>query len=298
MIIIDETNNQYGSLKVIKRDQKKTGRKYWICKCQKCNKEFSISGTDLRTGRKTDCPDCHDPKKEERQKNINKRFGKLTVIDFAYTATDRHLVWKCRCDCGREENIKGSLLISGKKTCCTECNKKNRKIQYIDETGNQYGRLTVLEYDNNKSQSTAWWKCKCKCGNIISVPGIKLRAGRTQSCGCMKSYGEEKIIQILQDNNILFKTQITFPDCKDINLLKFDFGIYDKNNKLQYLIEYDGKQHFQSGTGWNTEENFEKIKRRDKIKNNYCKQNNIPLIRIPYTKYDTLNISDLLYKGE
>lgn len=124
--------------------------------------------------------------------------------------------------------------------------------------------------------------------------GSRLRSpDGTQSCGCIKSKGELKIIEILTKNNIPFKTQIKFDDCKDKDYLRFDFGIYNNQNKLLYLIEYDGIQHFDSRYIWKDIQEFYNTKRRDNIKNEWCKKHNIPLIRIPYTKYETLNLSDL-----
>lgn len=54
----------------------------------------------------------------------------------------------------------------------------------IDETGNRYGRLTVLSLAHKKRQ-TAHWKCQCDCGKIVVVAGYSLRSGKTQSCGCL-----------------------------------------------------------------------------------------------------------------
>ena len=54
----------------------------------------------------------------------------------------------------------------------------------IDETGNTYGYLKVLERAKNDSSGRAQWKCECKCGNIIEVKGTSLRMGITKSCGC------------------------------------------------------------------------------------------------------------------
>ena len=66
----------------------------------------------------------------------------------------------------------------------------------------------------------------------------------------------------------------------------------------EYLIEYDGEQHFTyKEEGWNTKINFEETQFRDNYKNQWSKDNNIPLIRIPYTKLSTLTIEDLLFKG-
>ena len=83
--------------------------------------------------------------------------------------------------------------------------------------------------------------------------------------------------------NIPFNYQYRF---NDFQIKEFDFYV---NN--QYIIEYDGIQHFQykNNNGWNNKENFEKTRERDLIKNKYCFDNNIPLIRIPYNAEYTIN---------
>ena len=53
-----------------------------------------------------------------------------------------------------------------------------------DETGNRYGRLTVLERASNANNGQAQWLCKCDCGNECVVTGSNLRRGRQVSCGC------------------------------------------------------------------------------------------------------------------
>ena len=91
----------------------------------------------------------------------------------------------------------------------------------------------------------------------------------------------EKIMQILKDNNIKYILEKTFDTCinpKTNKKLRFDFYIEDK-----YLLEYDGEQHFKISFH-NTEEDLNNIQERDNIKNNWCKNNNIPLIRIPYCR--------------
>lgn len=54
----------------------------------------------------------------------------------------------------------------------------------INEIGNVYGYLTVIERAPNNKDGRAMWKCKCKCGNEVIVLGKHLRSGNTQSCGC------------------------------------------------------------------------------------------------------------------
>ena len=82
----------------------------------------------------------------------------------------------------------------------------------------------------------------------------------------------------------------TFNDCynPETNVrLRFDFYLPDYN----CCIEYDGIQHFE---GWsNSLLNLRDNKYRDNIKEEYCKNNNIRLIRIPYTDFDKISISYL-----
>lgn len=94
-------------------------------------------------------------------------------------------------------------------------------------------------------------KCKCDCGRISYVTRKNLTSGHTQSCGCLCSKGEAKIRQLLNDNQITYATEYRF---KDLPNRRFDFAIFNKNNELVELIEYDGKQHFTSDTTWYKDE--------------------------------------------
>ena len=55
---------------------------------------------------------------------------------------------------------------------------------FIDETGKQYGELTVLYRAENTKNGRAMWHCRCSCGNELDVLGKNLRNGNTKSCGC------------------------------------------------------------------------------------------------------------------
>lgn len=102
---------------------------------------------------------------------------------------------------------------------------------------------------------------------------------------------------MLTENNFSFKPEVSFEDCLTElgRKMYFDFGVYN-GETLQYLIEYDGEQHFYYSDGdktWNTKENFERTQKRDEIKNTWCKEHNIPLIRIPYTDVKSISVEDL-----
>lgn len=174
--------------------------------------------------------------------------------------------------------------------------KDGREIfKVVDKTGRKYGRLTVLhrDFEKEKTCKGVYWRCLCDCGNYTSVASHNLREGQfgTQSCGkCRSSHGQNKIRDILKENNINFIEEYRFPDCKNIRPLPFDFFLPDYN----CCIEFDGEQHYKSTGGWNSEEHVEKVKNNDEIKNQYCKDNNITLIRIPYFDYDNIQLSNLL----
>lgn len=104
-----------------------------------------------------------------------------------------------------------------------------------------------------------------------------------------QSIGEKTISFLLENNNIFFETEKTFSTCRFVGLLRFDFYI---NNS--FLVEFDGEQHFKPVSIFGGEEQFKIQQERDTYKNQWCRENNIPLIRIPYWKLDTLCIEDLM----
>ena len=60
-------------------------------------------------------------------------------------------------------------------------------MKAIDETGNRYGRLTVLGRMANDVRGNAMWLCRCGCGNEIVIRSDSLRGGSTRSCGCLRN---------------------------------------------------------------------------------------------------------------
>lgn len=230
----------------------------------------------------------------------NQHFGRLVAL---YKTDKRDssgsIFWHCKCDCGGSKDVRSSELKRGSVTSCG-CKTRERATQFclkrkIDLTGRRFGKLVVLEDSGERNHEAIMWLCKCDCGTIKKVNGTALKSEKIVSCGCIKSRGEEKISNILKENNIQFTKQKTFdnflfPDTKKHGY--FDFYVDNK-----YLIEYDGIQHFnfrENGKTWNNEENFIKTVERDTFKNQWCKDNNIPLIRIPYTHLNDLCIEDLL----
>ena len=156
-----------------------------------------------------------------------------------------------------------------------------------DLTNQRFGKLIAISPTNERKWGSVVWECKCDCGNKCKVTSHELTNGNTQSCGCINSKGEQKIINLLQENQISYQKEKNF---SELPLLRFDFYVENK-----YIIEFDGIQHFQTKNSyWDTEEHLQKTQNNDKLKNQWCKENNIPLIRIPYTHLKELSIKDLL----
>lgn len=124
--------------------------------------------------------------------------------------------------------------------------------------------LKVLNRSGSDTEGVALWNCLCKhCGKTFITRGASIRAGYTNSCGCVHSWNEQEITKLLLDNNIEFATQYTFPDLKGTNggFLRFDFAIFN-NGKLSHLIEYNGQQHYKQVEGrWS--EGFEQLQIHD-----------------------------------
>ena len=222
----------------------------------------------------------------------NIRFGNLVAIkNTGKRDKGRNLIWLCQCDCGNTCEVSGNNLRTGHTKSCgclkqVKCAEIGKKQQVISEIGNTYNKLTVIEYDGIKDHN-AYWKCKCECGNEIIVSGNHLRSGHTKSCGCLKSAGEEKINKILSESGINYSAQYTV--FINSSYMRFDYAIFDNANKLLRFIEFDGEQHFNPQSNW-----YNNTHKNDLLKNQYCIDNNIPLIRIPYWEINNLDLNLIL----
>lgn len=150
----------------------------------------------------------------------------------------------------------------------------------------------------NKEDYSRWdlknLRVTCReCGEVYttSYGSFSHSNGRQvcPKCASTISTGELKIKNYLESNNIEFEMQYRFQDCKNILALPFDFYL----PKINVCIEYDGEGHYipiQRGISLEEAEIvLSGIKYRDNIKTEYCQNNNIKLIRIPYWDYENIN---------
>jgi very-short-patch-repair endonuclease len=177
---------------------------------------------------------------------------------------------------------------------CLLCKRENKRtpqnefIKQVNIIHNFKYDYSKVIYKNNRT------KIVIICpehGEFQQTPDSHL----TQKSGCPKcqeSKGEKAVRIWLRDNNFKFEEQKTYIDLyhKDKSkLLRFDFYLPDYN----LLIEFDGTQHYCPSYPKNNKEKaitlFETVKQRDEIKNQYCINNKIKLLRIPYWKIKSVD---------
>ncbi|MCK9544923.1 MAG: DUF2726 domain-containing protein [Novosphingobium sp.] len=160
---------------------------------------------------------------------------------------------------------------------------------FLDLCCKKYGDLydySLIKYERSNKNI----KIICKKHGIFEKTPNKFLSGQgCQKCSRSMSYGEISVEKALIKSKQNYKKQFWFKNCKHISYLRFDFAVFEDfdKTKLKCLIEYDGEQHYGIFEFYKGE--FEKIQKRDKIKTDYCLQNNIKLIRIPYWEKSNIN---------
>jgi very-short-patch-repair endonuclease len=212
------------------------------------------------------------------------------VSDFINLKTNVDLLHK---SCGNIYNVRPDNFLYNNHRC--ECTRVKHKytIEDIQKYFNKINDYELIskEYVNKNE------KLKIKhlsCDNIFEMSLNDFKNNNYRCPKCKTSKGENNVRTFLLNNNIKFNEQKRFNDCKDKRTLPFDFYLEDYN----ICIEYDGELHYNKARYKNDKEyNQDKLnitKKHDEIKNEYCRVNNIRLIRIPYTEFD--NIEKILKK--
>ena len=188
-----------------------------------------------------------------------------------------------------EQNMRDHIGRSnGCKFCSMPCYDTDSFIKLSNEKhGNKYD-YSKVEYKTQKDKVII--TCP-RHGDFSQKPSNHYHLSRgCRRCG--ESKGEMEIRKWLESKGIKFEKEKTFNECLNIGKLRFDFWIPDYNT----CIEFDGLQHFKAIYQFGGEEEFEKTKERDLVKNNYCKISNINLIRLNYKNLDRGDIFEFLDK--
>ena len=271
---------------------------YGIFECPYCKKDYETSLTSVIQGQSKSCG-CHQHAfKYKKGDLIGPYFIKLVSDCWVKNG---HTYGKFECPkCGDAFTTRPIDVVSGRRKCCPKHRMENlfggvNNNPLIDLSGQRFGKLTAIKPIKDENGWYLQWLCKCDCGKEKIVRTQNLKKGCTTSCGCIKSANEIKIEEILTELQIDFETEKTFDNCinpKTNYKLRFDFYLPDYNT----CIEYDGQQHY---IGWwqdKIEGSLESSQYRDKIKTDFCRNNNIKLIRIPYWDENKIDKQYILNK--
>jgi rubrerythrin len=215
---------------------------------------------------------------------------KYELISTKYEEARKNLIFKCKicnqnfsCNWNNLASYINCPVCEGKQVTDYNC-LANVRMDLMDEWDYDKNDFSPFDVPKNSGKS-AWWKCRI-CGFSWNTL-ISKRAGvaNTQCPKCKSSKGEKMIEEWLKTNAIEYKKEKRFDGCFSKQKLPFDFFIPDFG-----LIEYDGILHYKNK--FNDDIEFERTQINDKIKNEYCIKNQIPLLRIPYWKFD--NIEQIL----
>lgn len=174
---------------------------------------------------------------------------------------------------------------------CPQCsgNKRLTKEIFVNKSMIKHGNKYDYSLSNYKNNNTNV-KIICKKHGIFE----QIPFNHMKGCGCPKcdnySVGEQIIEKILESNNVKFESQKQFNNCSFKNKLKFDFYLSEKN----LCIEFDGDQHFNKFRFEKNEDGLNIRKKRDHIKNIYCQDNNIKLVRIKFTDNIENKLNEIL----
>lgn len=288
-----EIYNKYGNEYIVLGEYK-TSKDKILIKHKTCGNEFPTT-PDAILNKGTGCPICRHREGANKlflsQKEFVARvysiFGDEYTILGEYKGYKEYVLIK-HSKCGREYLQQAGDILQGKG--CRYCAGTLKKTQekFEDELFNLYnGEYTVLgEYVNSKTPILIRHN---KCSREYET--LPLSILRNHGCNCKSiSKGEYQIKNFLEFNKIKYKYQYSNKLCKFKNKLPFDFAVLDNNKNIICLIEYDGIQHFKPIECFGGQSAFEKTKIRDNIKNKYCEQYKIPLLRISYLNLDNINI--------
>jgi len=277
------TGKRFDKLTVLYRVKNIGTHVAWKCQCQ-CGNLIEKRADVLKKQIQNACPDCLGNTYIDL---TGQRFGSLVVLEDVSRNNSGGVRWKCQCDCGNITIVSSGNLRDG---TTFGCGCQRGKSNILDLTNRRFGKLVAKYYTDQRSGQSVMWYCECDCGGSKIIASSHLIQGKTKSCGCIRSAGEEAIIDILTQYGFQFETEKSFENCNFKKPVRFDFYVDNK-----YLIEFDGEQHYR---GWyGQEDSLTIIQERDNFKNKWCKENNIPIIRIPYTHLEKIKIEDLLLES-
>lgn len=251
--------------------------------------EFEMTFNNFKKGQR--CPVCarknqnRKPKKPNNKKHSNEYIQSL-VESRGYKLLEPYVnkrtKLKLECPNGHYHEIRLDSFQNG--SGCKECMRERmtNDLNFVKRNIKNKGFELIGDYTSSHNKT----KFKCNKGHTFISSYDHIVNGCSSCPICSGSSGEQRISNFLESKNIDFIPQFRFDDCKYYNQLPFDFYIPSMN----ILIEYDGELHYKVIDHFGGIDRYLEGKLRDEIKDKYCNENNIKLIRIPYWEKDNIEL--------
>lgn len=277
--------NNYNPSSIVISDRYLGNTKYLDLKCGICGDIYKKPWYKLKECKYKVCNKCQkkitsktQAKSLDEVSNIFKKYG-YYILDNIYINNSTPI--ECKDKEGYRYKVSLQNLKKGKNPRIFSFYSNFEDCVYnINRFINRNGlnNKLVEVYKNGKA------KFLCSCGEEFETEVFRFISGQKRRCNkCMKKISglELEVMNFLKENNINFEYQYYYNNCRNKRCMPFDFYLNDYNT----CIEVDGDQHFHcafTNEKGKALENLKKTQENDKKKTQYCFDNNINLIRIPY----------------
>ena len=115
----------------------------------------------------------------------------------------------------------------------------------------------------------------------------------------LDSRAEIRIHEILEDAGLVFKEEYSFEGLNSENgrPLRFDFVVFDDDGYIDFIIEYQGRQHYEASPKFGGKKGLYQQQHNDNKKRRFCALHNIKLIEIPYTEENLVDYDYIMKKA-
>lgn len=256
-----------------------------------CGHEYKVSPSAFMRG--DICPRCSAKSRRKKLLKTNEDFVREieSLVGNEYTFLEEYKCHKTKISikhnkCGHEYKVAPQRFFNGNR--CKKCSDM-RQTKTHEDFMEEVRNITEDEYTFTEEYINARTRISVThnvCGQeFLTTPNNFLRGNRCPLCNSSK--GEQRVKDYLEKNHIPYEREFTFDELRNMGKLRYDFAVFNRiEESPKLLIEFDGIQHFEPIEHFGGEEEFLIRQRNDRLKDEYAKFNNIPLLRIPYTEID------------
>ncbi|MDT2783126.1 DUF2726 domain-containing protein [Enterococcus asini] len=273
-----------------------------------CGREFERSWHSFCAERMDSCKTCRKGELHniplsfyEAEEVVALLGTKILSSKEKYHSPNSVLEFRCK-DCGNSFTCSFARLWRSRRCRCQKCSATARRLK-VEEFANRleevHGDSIVIVGKFTGTMKPVMVTC-ASCHHTWFPMAYNLLNG-TGCPKCAATRGERSIALTLKNRHCLYRSEYTFDTCIGTGggMCRFDCAVLDSLGQSPLLlIEYDGIQHFEPVEFFGGQQGFEYRQRNDRIKDSYCKDHGIPLLRISYKQFDQIEqlVTDKLYE--